>query len=176
MGKRSNFARRPHDAYRTIDPKAVRVLVPFLRGVVHFAEPCAGEGDLIQSLEAAGLICEYRGDLLAGMDALAQPSFGVVDAIITNPPWTREILHPMIRHFQRIAPTWLLFDADWAHTGQAAPLLDQCSHIVSVGRLKWIEGTKQTGKDNCSWYRFHAQHSSGPRFFVDERLRAREAA
>jgi hypothetical protein len=71
----------------------------------------------------------------------------------------------MILHFQKIAPTWLLFDADWAHTKQSAPYLPQCSHIVSIGRLKWIEGSKFTGKDNCAWYRFHAQHYEGPRFY-----------
>ena len=166
MGKRSDFPRRPHDAYRTIDPKAVRVLIPFLRGVHFFAEPCAGDGDMIRALESHGLVCEFRGDIKDGVDALHMKSFGVIDAVITNPPWTRQVLHPMIRHFQRIAPTWLLFDADWAHTGQAVPFIDQCSHIVSVGRLKWIEGTKQTGKDNVAWYRFHAQHGGGPRFYT----------
>lgn len=32
MGKRSEFARRPMDAYQTIDPRAVPPLLPFLRG------------------------------------------------------------------------------------------------------------------------------------------------
>lgn len=165
MGKRSTFARRPMDEYQTIDPKAVRVLMPFLFGVETFAEPCCGDCHLIEPLQARGLRCVYSGDIWMGYDALQQPHFEHADAIITNPPWTREILHPMILHFQRFAPTWLLFDADWAHTKQAAPFLPQCSHIVSVGRLKWIPDTKQTGKDNCAWYRFHAQHGSGPRFF-----------
>lgn len=165
MGKRSDFARRPMDAYQTIDPKAVRTLWPFIEGLSYFAEPCAGEGLLVRALEAAGLVCAYQGDLAYGEDALGVHDFGSIDAIITNPPWSREPLHAMILHFQHIAPTWLLFDADWAHTGQSAPFIDQCSHIVSVGRLKWIPGTKQTGKDNCAWYRFHAQHTGGPRFY-----------
>ncbi len=152
------------DEYQTIDPTAVMVLRPFLVGVRRFAEPCVGEGYLCSDLEAGGLVCGYKGDIQRGVDALDVKDFGKVDAIITNPPWTREILHPMILHFQRFAPTWLLFDADWAHTKQAAPFLPQCSHIVSVGRLKWIPDTKQTGKDNCAWYRFHAQHMDGPRF------------
>ena len=42
----------------------------------------------------------------------------------------------------RLAPTWLLFDADWAHTKQAAPYLRHCSHIVSVGRVHWMAGTQ----------------------------------
>lgn len=168
MGKRSDFARRPSDAYQT-PPEAVWPLraSTFLRGVHTFAEPCAGEGKLIKALEAIGLKCTFSGDISTGFNALTSLSLEVVkyDAIITNPPWTREIMHPMIERFQKLAPTWLLFDADWAHTKQAIPYLDQCSHIVSVGRIKWIEGSKHTGKDNCAWYRFHCQHTTGPHFY-----------
>lgn len=171
MGKRSNFLRRPMDAYQTIDPRAVQKLLPFLRGIETFAEPCAGEQRLLLALERAGLSCAYQGDIATGQDALQIQSLNV-DAIITNPPWTREILHPLIRHFQRLAPTWLLFDADWPHTKQSAPYLSNCSHIVSVGRLIWMEGTKTSGKDNCAWYRFHAQHHEGPRFYGPELARA----
>lgn len=172
MGKRSDFPRRPMDSYQTIDPRAIPPLLPFLHGVQTFAEPCAGAGKLVSALQRAGLVCGYQGDIAAGQDALALTALSGVDAIITNPPWTREILHPMIRHFQRLAPTWLLFDADWPHTRQSAPLIRNCSHIVSIGRLIWIEGTTQTGKDNCAWYRFHVQHHEGPRFYGREERRA----
>lgn len=169
MGKRSDFERRKNDAYQT-PPVAVVPLVPHLRGIRTFAEPCAGEGKLIAALQSHGLKCAYRGDIEDGLDALIDPAlaYARVDAIITNPPWTREILHPMIRRFQAIAPTWLLFDADWAHTRQAVPFIDQCSHIVSVGRVKWIEDSPYTGKDNAAWYRFHEQHAGGPRFYAKE--------
>lgn len=165
MSKRSDFKRRPLDDYPTIDPRAVTVLLPFLAGVETFAEPCAGQRVLTDQLEAHGLRCLHASDITDGIDAFDLRWLGAIDAIITNPPWTRSILHPLIRHFQRIAPTWLLFDADWAFTGQARPFLPQCSHFVSVGRLRWIPGTTQTGKDNCAWYRFHAQHTEGPRFY-----------
>lgn len=156
------------DDYPTIDPRAVAALIPFLTGIRRFAEPCAGDGLLVRQLEAFGLFCTYAHDLRNGVDALAEYSFGAPDVIITNPPWTRQILHAMIEHFQQIAPTWLLFDSDWAFTKQARPFLPACSHIVSVGRLIWIPGTTMTGKDNCAWYRFDAQHVDGPRFFNDE--------
>src|SRR5262245_3092357 len=120
MGKRSSFERRENDFYPT-PHKAALPLIPHLRGIRSFAEPCAGEGDLIQHLESFGLRCAYRGDISTGQDALTVASYGDVDAIITNPPWRRDLLHPMIAHFQKIAPTWLLFDADWAHTKQARP-------------------------------------------------------
>lgn len=162
MGKRSEFARRPMDAYAT-PFSAVIPLIPHLRGIETYAEPCCGDLDLINHLTAFGLRCVYYSDIQRGHNALDIVSIDA-DAIITNPPWTREILHPMIRLFQRLAPTWLLFDADWAHTRQSAPFIANCSHIVAVGRVKWIAGSKYTGKDNCAWYRFHAQHHDGPRF------------
>jgi hypothetical protein len=170
MGKRSTFERKERDAYQTIDPRAVALLLPHLRGVRTFAEPCAGEGYLVGQLQAAGLVCAYEGDITTGLDALVHPfdEDAVFDVIISNTPWKRPILHPMILRFQEMAPTWLLLDADWAHTKQSGPFMDQCSHIVSVGRLCWEPGTKQTGKDNCAWYRFHAQHVGGPRFIGRE--------
>ncbi|QHW26631.1 hypothetical protein GYN07_20845 [Rhizobium leguminosarum bv. viciae 248] len=169
MGKRSSFERIERDAYQTIDPKAVYKLLPHLRGIRKFAEPCAGDGYLVGALQDAGLVCTYEGDITYGYDALTY-AFDEYDfdVIISNVPWERSILHAMIARFMQMAPTWLLFDADWAHTKQSAPFLDQCSHIVSVGRLKWIPGTKMTGKENCAWYRFHAQHVGGPHFIGHE--------
>ncbi len=175
MGKRSDFARRPMDSYLTIDPNAVTPLAPFLKDILYFAEPCVGKGHLVHHLERAGLICLWQSDIAdkEPHDALLISDFGdCIDAIITNPPWTREILHRMIKHFQAIAPTWLLFDADWAHTKQSAPYIDQCSHIVVVGRLRWIEGTKMKGKDNCAWHRFDVNHRGGPRFVGWQELEA----
>lgn len=163
MGKRSSFTRRPMDDYPTIDPRAVAALVPHLEGVRTFAEPCCGEGHLIRQLESFGLKCAWHSDISLGVDARTL-RFANIDAIITNPPWSRPILHELIVHFQKSAPTWLLFDADWKHTKQAAPFLPKCSHIVSVGRLKWMENSPSQGKDNCAWYRFEASHTAGPRF------------
>ncbi len=170
MGKRSSFERKERDAYQTIDPRAVAKLLPHLRGIRTFAEPCAGEGYLVGQLQAAGLICAYEGDIATGYDALVHPfdEDATFDAIISNVPWDRPTLHAMIMRFQQMAPTWLLFDADWCHTKQSAPFMDQCSHIVTVGRLKWIPGTKMTGKDPCAWFRFHSQHTGGPRFIGHE--------
>jgi hypothetical protein len=39
-----------------------------------------------------------------------------------------------------------------------------CSDIVAIGRVKWIAGSKFTGKDNACWYRFDTRHRSGPVF------------
>jgi len=163
MGKRSHFERREADFYPT--PRAAVVpLIPHLRGIRNFAEPCAGDGALIRHLEEFGLRCVFAGDIRNGQDALALDSYGAADAIITNPPWSREVLHGLVTHFQSIAPTWLLLDADWKQTRQAAPFLPHCSDIVAIGRVKWIEGSKFTGKDNACWYKFDSRHTAGPVF------------
>jgi hypothetical protein len=160
MGKRSNFERREADFYPT--PRAaVLPLIPYLRGIRSFAEPCAGDGALVRHLEGFGLRCVYAGDIRAGQDALALDHYGAADAIITNPPY---VMHALIEHFQRISPTWLLLDADWASTRQAAPFLPSCSDILAIGRVKWIEGSKYTGKDNHAWFRFDVRHHVGPVF------------
>jgi hypothetical protein len=167
MGRRSDFKRRPHDAYFTIDPRAVRTLLPYLvaDGVTKFAEPCCGRGDMVDALKDHGYQCTLMNDLTwFGIDALELTDFGDPDAIITNPPWTRALMHPLIDHFQKHHPTWLLFDSDWAYNVHAQPFLEHCSDIVAIGRLRWMEESQQTGKDNCSWYRFDINHNGGPRF------------
>ena len=165
MGKRSNFERREADFYPT--PRAAVVpLIPYLRGsgIRTFAEPCAGDGALVRHLKSFDLRCVFAGDIRDDQDALALDSYGKADAIITNPPWSRDVLHRLIEHFQNIGPTWLLLDFDWAQTKQAAPFLPHCSDIVAIGRVKWIEGSKHTGKDNAGWHRFDIRHKAGPVF------------
>lgn len=169
MSKRSDFPRIAKDAYQTIDPRAVAALVPHLDGVRTFAEPCVGKWHLVHQLEAAGLLCGWASDIDSAepTDArtICAEDIYRVDAIITNPPWSRPLLHELILHFQSLAPTWLLFDAGWHHTRQSIPYMKYCTDIVSIGRLIWIPGTNMTGKDDCCWYRFHAnEENNGTRF------------
>lgn len=163
MGKRSSFERRERDFYPT--PKeAVLPLLPFISSV-RFAEPCAGDGRLSDHLMSFGhewmFQCdiEPRGPFIAQRDAfdIKHEDMLHVDYIITNPPWDRSILHPMINHLKELRPTWLLFDADWMHTKQSSEYIKYCSKIVSIGRVKWIPDSKMTGKDNCCWYLFQKE-------------------
>jgi len=163
MGKRSEFERRPRDLYPT-PRKAVAPLIPFLNGTRRFAEPCCGNGDLVEHLESFGLKCIYQGDIHDGRDALVRGIYGTGKYnIITNPPHTRTLMHEMIEHFRAIAPTWLLIDLDWAANAQAVPYLPRCTDIVVIGRVKWIEGSPHTGKENYGWYRFVDDHYGPPR-------------
>jgi len=169
MGKRSDFERIPRDFYPT-PYKAVEPLLPHLPETFTFAEPCAGDGRLISHLTENGGEVRYafdiepRSEWVKEADALSQ-GYTQCDYIITNPPWNRKILHPMIDHFVDFKPTWLLFDADWMHTKQSIPYTKYLSKIVSIGRVKWIEGSSSVGKDNCCWYLFEKNPHNPTHFF-----------
>jgi hypothetical protein len=168
MGKRSSFARIERDYYPTPYP-AVAPLLPWLSKKERFCEPCAGDGRLVKYLTDAGHTCaaawdiEPRGRGIDRQDARSR-QIGNITSFITNPPWSRPVLHAIIDNLSAQYPTWLLFDADWIHTRQAAPYWPRCSMVISVGRLKWIENSPHTGKDNCCWYRFDPDYTGGPRF------------
>jgi len=158
VGKRSSFERRPQDTYDT-PYKAVLPLLPFLEPKTVFLEPCAGAYDLVNHLQSHGHQCVFAGDVRprdSRVNAVAE-DFRISNVrypVITNPPWDREILHDLIERWRHgVAYSWLLLDADWAFTIQAAPYMKYCSRFVAVGRIKWIPGSKHTGKENCAWYR-----------------------
>ena len=160
MGKRSDFERKPRDFYPT-PFVAVEPLIEHLPQGFAFAEPCAGDGQLCRHLEYFGGTCMWASDIEPQLQGIARNDYSELGEnevyesgyIITNPPWDRQLLHPMIEHFTKLRPTWLLFDADWAHTKQSAPYIKNCAKIVSVGRIKWFGN--MTGKDNCAWYLFY---------------------
>jgi hypothetical protein len=169
MGKRSTFARIERDFYPT-PAEAVAPLLRHLKPRSRFVEPCAGNGALIDHLTGAGHVCARAWDIepqredIDRADALTK-LVGNLDCFITNPPWSRDVLHPLIVHLSDQAPTWLLFDADWIHTRQAAPYLPRLRKIVSVGRVKWIPNSPFTGKDNCAWHLFDRPAGQGAAFF-----------
>lgn len=161
MGRRSDFKRVERDFYPTPEA-AVVPLLPHLGHGTMFVEPCAGDGRLTRHLEKHGMSCVRMFDIepqredVERLDALSDEAWTAMldssaDCIITNPPWDRKLLHPMMETFRRATPTWLLHDANWLFTKQAAPYLPYIAKIVTVGRVKWIEGTKMTGKDDAVW-------------------------
>lgn len=170
MGKRSSFERVERDFYRT-PYEAVLPLIPHLRkGDQNYIEPCAGDGALVNHLRKFGLACLYATDIapqnhsIQYGDALTT-EFPKKGAFITNPPWRRDILHPLIERLSDRGRTWLLFDADWMHTKQAIPYLPRLRKVVSVGRVKWIPDSKMTGKDNCAWYLFTTPSAEPTQFY-----------
>jgi hypothetical protein len=172
LAKRSNFERRDRDAYLTWDTRAVPPLLPHLGGLRRFVEPCAGAGHLVDQLEAAGLVCvqafdihPLRADVEVG-DAMRATLPPGADGFISNPPWKRRHLHPIIGHLARQAPTWLLFDAGWAFSESAAAYLElYCHAIVPTPRLQWVENTEYDATDDTAWYFFGPGAPGAPRLF-----------
>lgn len=163
MGKRSDFTRIDKDQYFTIDKRAVQALVPFLDEGTRFVEPFAGAGHLIDDLTSYGHICDFACDIdpkradIRNVDAFDIRSLdrGLPCSVISNPPWSRKILHRAIEHFANLAPTWFLYDSDWLFTKQSGELVRKyLTDVVPVGRLIWIPDTKMQSKDSCAWYRF----------------------
>jgi hypothetical protein len=178
VGKRSDFDRAPRDFYRT-PLAAVLPLVPFLKDEECFIEPCAGDGALVNAVES---LTERADDSFVwardAYDIEPQADFvrkanmfdvrTVAGALyIGNPPWRRDILHPLIEHLTSAPGSrcWLLFDADWIHTRQSVPYLPRLRKIVSVGRVKWIPDSKMTGKDNCAWHLFSQPSDESAQFY-----------
>tara|TARA_R110002126_G_scaffold11847_3_gene52308 strand:- start:168 stop:707 length:540 start_codon:yes stop_codon:yes gene_type:complete len=175
MAKRSDFKRVERDYYPT-PPEAVVPLIKHLPEHGTYMEPCAGDNRLVNhitDLTKGRMKCLLSSDIepqshdVARIDVFDTDLAKDFDAryFITNPPWDRKILHPLIVHLSNQRPTWLLFDADWMHTVQSKEYMKRCVKIVSIGRVKWIEGSKMTGKDNCAWYLFDVNPLVGPTAF-----------
>jgi len=160
MSKRSSMDKVSKDYYPTRDPAAIPPkFIEFIYGKT-YAEPCCGEGDLADLLEYTGNFLwlsdiEDRGFwwVKDAMD-LTEEDLQKCDLIITNPPFTKAILLPMIDHFTSLKDTWLLLPADMMHNKYFGPYMKTCSKVVSVGRICWfpVDGKRVAGTDNYAWY------------------------
>ncbi|MEM7528863.1 MAG: class I SAM-dependent methyltransferase [Pseudomonadota bacterium] len=164
MTKRAHQKYKKHTRDYYVSPSWVaRPLAPFLERdyVRNFVEPCAGNGALCKALHELGFTLVSAFDIepmapgIERVDALrlTKEDFDGADAIITNPPWNRAIMHPLIAHMVQFRPTWLLFDANWPNTQQSAELMRHCSDIVPIGRVSWMHNGKG-GFDDAVWGRF----------------------
>ena len=161
MGKRTkqDFEKRPRDFYSTIDPDAVKPLIPFIRGL-RVAEPCAGNGDLAMMLEPdckvvweSDLDPQNKHILQKNAVFLNSGDLSDCDTIVTNPPFSWKLLQPLLDHLPTLLPTWLLLPSDVAHNKRMGPYMNKCTEIVSVGRLYWMDN-KVKGVDNFAWFLF----------------------
>ena len=162
MTKRGkSFKRSKRDLYLT-PPEAVLPLLPHLPHYTRFFEPCAANGGLADILKGHGFKCTGMADIAPLRADVVKADCTNPDQVIpqhftthfiTNPPWTRSVLHQIIPLLAASRPTWLLFDADWAYTEQAMPFMLYCQKIVCVGRVSWM-GNGVTGFDNAAWYLF----------------------
>ena len=160
MGKRQQkFQKSKRDYYPTVDPDAVKPLIPFIRDL-RVAEPCAGNGDLAQLLEPDCKVTwesdiEPQNKYIDRLNALNLSSLDLwnSEAIVTNPPFSWPLLQPLLDHLPKVLPTWLLLPADVMHNKRMSPYMKNCEAIVSVGRLYWMDN-KVKGVDNYTWFLF----------------------
>src|SRR5262245_28086711 len=131
MGKRSDFKRIARDCYDT-PAAAVEPLLPHLLPRTKYVEPAAGAGCLIRHLWAKSHFCVAAYDIEPRHDDVARKNMLMLtkadlrgaEIAITNPPWGRHLLHTLILHMRHLQiPAWLLIDANWMFTGQAAGFL-----------------------------------------------------
>lgn len=172
MGKKANVGsnnitvkeRRKDDFYPT-PRKAVEPLLPHLFEYGNFIEPCAGAGDLVKHIESMtdyGVVCRYacdvtpRASLVEQRSALSLTDADVVgvDLIITNPPFQWEMLKPILDHLPTLKPTWLLLPFSYACNKRMGVYMQMCKKVVPIGRVKWIEDSKQSSTDDFAWFLF----------------------
>ena len=169
MGKRSNFPKKDKDFYGTVDEKVLKkAFLDHIRGST-YAEPCWGEGDLEDLLKGVAT-CKWRSDLRdtspvsKQMSAIEITSWDLkeCDYIITNPPFTKSVLLPILDHFISLKPTWLLLPADYMHNLYFRPYMDKCTKVVSIGRICWFpsDGKRVASTDNFCWY-YWPKNASG---------------
>lgn len=153
---KTSFKRNDRDFYPT-PYEAVLPLLPHLKSGTIFTEPCAGDYRLANHLIKHNHVCEYAYDIEPNSEKVEKANaldINNANMFITNPPFATKMLYPMIEHFIKTAPTWLLLPSDKAYNVTFGPFMKYCSNIVAVGRVRWIEGSKMSSTDNYSWYKF----------------------
>jgi hypothetical protein len=151
------------------------VLFSYLPPRTKFIEPCAGEGKLVAHLTSVGHECVSSFDLPT--DARSHRYDIPAGAIaVTNPPWKRPVLHEIIVNLSnQFSSVWLLIDFNWLATRQAGPYLPRLRKIVVIGRVKWIEDSAFTGKDDSTWCLF-SRPSPEPAVFIGRGMPPRAIA
>lgn len=174
MGKYTDMERVSRDYYPT-PIKAVIPLAPFMRNK-SYIEPCAGDGRLAEhifKLQPTSTLVEaydiepqepfeVLGMPIIQRDIIRQPIKEIyedVDCFVTNPPWLNNKdsgyqLNAIISLLSSLLPTWLLLNGNYVFNKKSADCMRHCTDVVPVGRVKWIEGSKHSGKEDCAWFRF----------------------
>ena len=177
MGKRSDFVKKPRDAYFTPEKAFTPIIEDLIEqydGGVIFCEPCAGNAALIKHVEkwVPGSVCIFAMDLEPQAEGILKGDSSTLsgenlencDLIITNPPFSWNVLQPMLDRWIKLLPTVLLLPADFMHNLRFQKYLTHCYKIVGIGRVKWIEDSKMSGMDNYCWYFFTPEETGNTIF------------
>lgn len=176
--------RRDKDKYYT-PVKAVVPLIPHLPEYGSFAEPCCGNGSLIKhigSLTDGAMTCYYAGDISPDQDTILVSgitlptvtrdaltlTYGDIrgcDLIITNSPFQWDMLQPMLEMFPTLKPTWLLLPFGYSANKRMAPYMKICRKLQPIGRVKWIEDSKQSSTDDFGWFLFDSDFTGTTKLY-----------
>lgn len=186
MSKRASVAsnniqekpRRANDWYAT-PRKAVEPLIRHLPEYGTFCEPCAGDGALakhIDDLTEGGFWAKHLFDIspsamgITERDALTLTPDDLVDVdyLATNPPFLWSTLKPMLDLFPTLKPTWLLLPFGYAANKRMAPYMKICKKVQPIGRVKWIEDSKQSSTDDFCWMLFDSDFVGTTKLYARE--------
>jgi hypothetical protein len=124
-----------------------------------FVEPCAGDGRLMDVLLAKGLKCQTaidinprRGDIDVG-DARTLAGLSAHVPVVTNPPWARKLLEPILTNLLGQSTLWLLLPLDYLSNQWTGFAVKHVNVIIPLGRVSWLDNGKG-GMDNSAWFRF----------------------
>ena len=185
------YERRDRDFYATPEEPILKLL-PYLDSESCISEPMCGDGAIVKVLRDNGFRVTHTSDIEPLGDMrdeadrldvmyLDEWDIGDVDLFVSNPPWplppVQLVGHspgyptvPIIERLCHLRPTWLLLSADFMHNRYFTSLSRMCSHIVSVGRVKWIAGSSNTGFDNAAWYRFFYSVPHTTKFYPNQKV------
>lgn len=140
-------------------PEAVLPLLHYLPRKVIFTEPCAGTGDLIEHLQAAGHVCGEAYDLAPRREDIEVGN--AVDRIpkhlsVTNPPYSRALLMPILEAAIKWPhPSWWLLPHDVMANKYFRSVAPHAVAIIPIGRVSWIRNTDGSptgsGFENFDW-------------------------
>jgi hypothetical protein len=153
------YERQSHDFYPTPAwvTECLLDTVP-LRGIIW--EPCAGKGAMAKVIAAAGhqvvatdLVERAAGvfPVVSGVDALHAPLPAGVQAIVTNPPYRRDLLPQLVGHWLGLlepvrGQLCLLLRALWAESASGQDVTTRhpayAGRIKLPGRIRWFEGSE----------------------------------
>lgn len=162
MQYRSGHEARELDVWPTL-PQTIRPLLPYLPSGTRFVEPAAGDYRLAAFLEGNGHECVFASDIEPRHDEVCKRDAAThdfrnyqADMIITNLPYRRDMLQPILKNLIGQLPIWMVIYSGWLDTEWAKPFMEYASHELPIGRAPWeIPGKPEGGgKRDFSWVRF----------------------
>lgn len=164
---------RDSDFWETPAEAFCREFIDLLPSTLRYGEPCFGKGKLALHLTKASrlankhIVCCHASDLYVEAepelrsvkldartlttDDLEEP----IDLWITNAPWRRGHLFPIIDNLVKIAPVWMILPGEFYHRRNASACMSRCSDVVSTGCVNWIPGKSGNARTAYAWYKFH---------------------